>query len=348
MDLFAYREAYIETLPKTSRYKCRILEQLSAGQSLFSSAELFDTLEADIVDLLMSDAIERRVAEIDELCYMNDIERVYINDPAYPEQLKSISDPPFCLYYKGSLAALSDVRASARIIAMVGSRRISMQSAEAAFLLGYQAGEAGATLVSGFARGGDIAAHRGALAAGGASIAVLPAGLLRGFPVEHEGYIHELIKKGGALVSEYPPDQVCHSYLYPLRNRIISGLSQDVILFECAKSSGAIITLEYARRQHRASYVHDSAQHSPGGRYLIAEGYPVLCSLEEIAELRGKCRPFLARIESPSYIYSRRVEAELAQRVVRFGSHWYEIASPDALRGEMHREIDCRMRERGD
>ncbi len=311
MDLYTR----IEALTKSAKKKFEILQSVKEPV-LFSSLESED-LYAKLLD---ERSLQDREAEIAKLCKDHQIRRIYRGDPLYPKSLLCLKDPPFCLYYKGKLERLHDQSAC---IAMVGSRRISNKSAEAAFLLGYQAGQAGLVVVSGFARGGDIAAHRGAIAARGASVAVLPAGLLHGYPREHQNYIYELLSHGGTILSEYPPDQASMPYLYPERNRIISALASHVVLFECARKSGALISLAYAEAQGKHCYVHRSASHSPGGLLRIAKGDGIISSLQELPQFSDRCAPLLVGSSSHSYTYSTQLEAEKAGRLIRFGHRWY-------------------------
>ncbi|HET9846009.1 MAG TPA: DNA-processing protein DprA [Nitrospira sp.] len=192
-----------------------------------------------------------------------------ILDPAYPSRLRTIADPPPLLYVSGSLHE-SDHLA----VAVVGSRRATPAGRVITEQLATELAGAGITIVSGLARGVDAAAHRGALAAGGRTVAVLGCGLGRTYPAEHERLRHE-IEERGAVVSELPLDAPPHSGHFPRRNRIISGLSIGVIVTEAAIDSGSLITARLAAEQGREVFAVPGfvrVETSRGTHALIKEG----------------------------------------------------------------------------
>jgi DNA processing protein len=205
-------------------------------------------------------------------------------DKRYPPALKQIYDPPPVLYVKGTLE-----RADNLAIAIVGSRRNSTYGAEQASRFAHFLASAGFTIVSGMARGIDTAAHRGALSAGGRTIAVQGCGLVNVFPPENKK-LQGLILDCGASISELPLGYEALSENFPSRNRIISGLSMGVIVIEAPARSGALITVKAALEQNREVMVVPGKIDSPisvGSHRLIKEGARLVDCVEDVMETLG-------------------------------------------------------------
>jgi DNA processing protein len=192
-----------------------------------------------------ADALEREL----ELARASGVEIVTYFDDRYPALLREIFDPPILLYIKGKLPADSAV-----CIGVVGSREATPHGLELAAAVGRDLAAAGAAVVSGLARGIDSAAHRGALEAGGLTVAVMGCGLSRIYPSENKKMAAE-IAENGALVSEFPMKTGPQLHHFPMRNRIISGLSRGVAVVEAREKSGALITADFALEQGRDVYV---------------------------------------------------------------------------------------------
>ncbi len=171
------------------------------------------------------------------------------DDPEYPPILKELRDAPICLYVRG---ALPDLESSS--IAIVGSRRMSSYGRNMAQHIAESAAYAGWTVVSGLAYGVDAVAHQAVLNAGGKTIAVLGGGLARVQPQEHLPLAREISASGGAVVSEYPMEFPPNRRSFPMRNRIISGLSRGTLVVEAGLGSGALITAAAATEQGRAVF----------------------------------------------------------------------------------------------
>ncbi|MEO0002466.1 MAG: DNA-protecting protein DprA [Pseudomonadota bacterium] len=210
-----------------------------------------------------------------------------LGDPDYPAELLQIEDPPLLLHLEGDPAAL---RHPLRL-AMVGSRSPSAQGAEHARQFARALVEAGACIVSGLARGIDGAAHEGALEAGGCTVAVVGTGLDQVYPKAHQALARRIAARG-ALVSEYPLGTPPLAHHFPRRNRIISGLSQGVLVVEAAPQSGSLITARQAAEQGREVFAIPGSIHSPQSRgchALIRQGAKLVESAADILEeLRGQ------------------------------------------------------------
>lgn len=184
---------------------------------------------------------------------LNDIMCMFYGDPGYPERLRMVFDPPLVLFYRGALPP-----ADAPTVAVVGTRRPADAARRAARELGTGLARAGATVVSGLARGIDGEAHRGAVAGGGAHVAVLGSGLAHIHPATNTALGRRILSTGGALVSEYAPEVPPRKHQFPARNRLISGLSRVVVVVQAPARSGALITADFALEQGRDVVVHEA------------------------------------------------------------------------------------------
>ncbi|OGX24347.1 MAG: DNA protecting protein DprA [Omnitrophica WOR_2 bacterium RIFCSPHIGHO2_02_FULL_45_21] len=215
---------------------------------------------------------------------------ITLEDKEYPQNLKNIYDPPICLYLKGKLKE-EDVLS----LAIVGSRRASFYGASCAEKFAYELAGLGVTIISGLARGIDTQAHKGALKATGRTIAVLGSGLSCIYPPENKGLSEEIAERG-ALLSEFPLNTKPLAQNFPRRNRVISGLSQAVLVVEAARNSGALITADFALEQGRDVFAIpgkvDSAT-SLGTNRLIKQGAKLVDNVEDILEeLKPKLEEF--------------------------------------------------------
>ncbi len=219
-------------------------------------------------------------------------------DSLYPKKLAEIPQAPFALYCRGAAEILS-----AECVGVVGTRHPDGEGLKAAFSFSKDCASQGVTVVSGLAFGIDSAAHKGALAAdGGKTVAVLGCGIDTVYPASNRRLAGEILRCSGCIVSEYPPEEPVRKWQFPERNRIISGLSEAVMVVQAPDKSGALITADFALEQGRDLCVHPAAvafakkQGSPAGKddvfssptgvlRLVEEGAPVISSCEEIRNL---------------------------------------------------------------
>ncbi len=219
-----------------------------------------------------------------ELAEKLDVWVIHLQDSRYPTLLKKIYDPPPVLYIKGTLEKSDDLG-----IAIVGSRRCSVYGSEQAGRFAHLLASAGFTIVSGMARGIDTAAHQGALAAGGRTIAVQGCGLANIFPPENKK-LFGLITRSGACISELPLRYEPLSENFPPRNRIIAGLSLGTIVIEAGLNSGALITARSALENNREVMAVPGKIDSPlsrGANRLIKQGAKLIESVEDVTEALG-------------------------------------------------------------
>lgn len=206
-------------------------------------------------------------------------------DAEYPRYLRNVADAPPVLYVRGR-AALSD----ARTLAIVGSRNCTAYGTRMARRMARDLTRSGVTVISGLARGIDSAAHRGAVDVQGRTIAVLGSGVDVIYPPEHRMLADEILECGGSIVSEQPPGASPRSQNFPARNRIISGMSEGLLLVEGAARSGTMSTVAYAAEQGREVLAVPGQADSPlsvSTHLLIRDGARLVTSAMDIFEDMG-------------------------------------------------------------
>lgn len=204
-----------------------------------------------------------------------------ITDMGYPKALKEIAVPPPVLFLRGSQSPGDEPG-----LAIVGSRNASAYGKLQARQWGASLAELGLTIVSGLARGIDMAAHQGALEAGGKTLAVLGSGIDRLYPPENEN-LAKRIELQGCLVSEFPPGTEPFPGNFPRRNRIISGLTLGVMVIEARQKSGALITAKFAVEQGREVFALPGlpgSEHSKGSNGLIQGGAKLVQEIGDVLE----------------------------------------------------------------
>ncbi len=222
----------------------------------------------------------RSSQDILDTCRRDGIDIISYGDARYPDRLKLIQDPPVVLYCKGHFPNFDAMLC----VGVVGTRKMTEYGRQNAYKIGYELASVGICTVSGLALGIDGVSECGTLAAGGRTVAVLGCGVNYDYPKHHTTLRREIINHG-AVISEYPPDAEPTKYNFPKRNRIVSGLSQGVVVVEAAAKSGALITADYALAHGRDVFalpgkVGDVG--AAGPNKLITQGTHIILSAADV------------------------------------------------------------------
>lgn len=201
-------------------------------------------------------------------------------DAEYPKLLNEMVNPPKQLYIRGTFAA-----PEAPHIAVVGTRKISPLGKEFARKIARELAERGCVIVSGLALGADTEAHRGALEAGGVTVAVLGIGIDSIYPASNESLARDIVEHGGAIVSEYGPGEPALKFRFLERNRIVSGMCDATVVIEAPERSGSLATAQFAAEQGRDVFVLPGNANNPnyaGSHALIRDGARLITSARDI------------------------------------------------------------------
>jgi DNA processing protein len=296
------------------RAAAKLLERFGSAEAVYSAtrADLEQLrLVPEAVDSIISrDLRARAEAEIASVKKLGgDI--LLLDDGVYPSALREIYDPPIVLYVKGAWSECLDQPC----VGVVGSRKCSTYGQNAALMLARDLAQRGVTVVSGFARGIDAAAHRGALEAGGKTVAVLGTGIDEVYPRDHKRLAVEILERGGALVTQFPLGTPPVSENFPYRNRIISGLSLGVIVVEASEHSGSLITARLAIEQNREVFAvpgNITSRNSFGTNYLIKGAGAKL--VQQWQDIAAELPPQIAAKMLPPP-FSERKEKSLADKL---------------------------------
>ncbi|HYE65044.1 MAG TPA: DNA-processing protein DprA, partial [Pyrinomonadaceae bacterium] len=253
------------------RAAAKLLERFGSAEAVFGATrlelELLRLRPEAIESIIAHDLLEKAAEEIERVREIG-ADLLLLDDGVYPALLREIYDPPITLYVKGAWEECLNQPC----VAIVGSRRCSSYGQNAATMLARDLAGRGVTIISGLARGIDAAAHRGALEAGGRTVAVMGTGIDEVYPRDHKKLVNEILAHGGALVSEFPLGTPPAPQNFPYRNRVISGLSLGVLLVEAAENSGSLITARMAMEQNREVFAvpgNITSRNSFGTNYLI-------------------------------------------------------------------------------
>lgn len=273
-----------EAVKYASRKPKEILEIYGDAEKFYCSGErewrlsgIFTNKEINNLNITKIESAQK----ILEDCKKIGCRVVGLGDEDYPYLLKQIDNPPAVLYVFGDLRCLNDKIA----IAVVGTRKASQYGLDMTKKICEGLAKNGAVVVSGGAMGIDCAAHETAVKSGGRTVCVLGCGLDFPYLSGKNALKREIVLTGGAVISEYPPGTPAHSFHFPIRNRIISGLSHGTVVIESGEKSGSLITANLANDQNRDVYVVPPVQEMPtslGSMSLIRDGAQVITSAEEI------------------------------------------------------------------
>jgi DNA processing protein len=266
----------------------QLVQRFGSAQSVFDAAPA-DLRACDRVGPKLLRAITAAIDTVDvdaelDRCRREGIRLITPRDDLYPRMLHEIHDPPGILFMRGALVA-----GDALSVAIVGSRHATRYGLEQAERLASGLARAGLTITSGLARGIDAAAHRGAIAAGGRTIAVLASGVVDIYPPEHKELAGE-VTQHGALLSEAATGAKPLSGAFPQRNRIVTGISLGVIVVEAAERSGALISARHASEQGREVFAvpgRVDSRMSRGCHRLIRDGAKLVESVDDVLEELG-------------------------------------------------------------
>lgn len=266
-----------------SQTYCSLLKAFGSPYNVFAASlsQLKEVVSANIASAIMHRAAQAPSTELAEWLSTNNNYLVTLADAEYPKALLEISDPPPYLYAKGNLAWLNHPS-----IAIVGSRNASVQGEKNAEAFAYDLCQQGLCIVSGLALGIDGAAHRGAIKANGATIAVVGTGLDIVYPAKHRELAHQIAERG-LILSEFPLGTPSKPQNFPKRNRIISGLSMGCLVVEANVQSGSQITARMAAEQGREIFAIPGSIHSPmskGCHQLIKQGAKLVDCIQDITE----------------------------------------------------------------
>ncbi len=266
-----------------SQTYCQLLKVFGSPENIYAASykQLREVVSENIASHILQGHDAETLAETRHWLSLPNNHLVTLADTEYPQSLLEIADPPPFLYAKGNLALLNKPG-----IAIVGSRNASVQGEKNAEAFAYDLCAYGLNIISGLALGIDGAAHRGALKAKGATIAVVGTGLDIVYPAKHRALAHQ-IAEHGLIVSEFDLGTPSRPQNFPKRNRIISGLSLGCLVVEANLQSGSQITARLATEQGREVFAIPGSIHSPlskGCQQLIKQGAKLVDCLQDIVD----------------------------------------------------------------
>lgn len=274
-----------------TRMKRRLLAQAGSAEELYFLPEKQLGMLDGMDEESLKSILESRKQDMEEaylrMC-AEGISFLALEDSDYPQKLKAIPDPPLGLYVKGCLPEQEQ-----KTVAIVGARLCSEYGRAVAKELGKRLAAMDVCVVSGMARGIDAAGHTGALEASGMTCAVLGCGVDVCYPSSHRKLYGDILGKG-SIISEYPPETQPLPALFPQRNRIISGMSDVVVVVEAKERSGSLITADQALEQGKDIYAVPGRIFDPlsgGCNNLIRQGAGIISNVEEFLRELDLCRP---------------------------------------------------------
>ncbi len=273
---------------KINNRRLKKLADYFSDYSKIGNAEFTDLVQAGWEEGVAHEFVSwRENFSTDKIAAILDQEGIWtvsIDEPSYPALLKHIADPPYTLFIRGTLPA-NDLPA----LGVVGTRKISSYGAAACASIIPPIAKSGMVIVSGLALGLDGLAHEETLKAGGITVAILGSGVDRNtiYPAAHHSLSERIIKSGGAIISEYPPEFKPTKYSFPARNRIIAGLTLGTLVIEAPEGSGALITaraaLDYNREVMAVPHPINTLN-GEGNNRLIKQGARLVSEAEDVIE----------------------------------------------------------------
>ncbi len=274
-----------QCLGEGAKFK-EIIEDFGSVEKLYESNilewRMSPALSPQQIDKLTKLTLECANAIIDE-CEKNSWSIIAFDDERYPERLREIANPPAVLYADGKFENFESLVP----VAIVGTRKASTYALKASHIMAKGIALCNIAVISGGALGVDSEAHKGAIEAGGKTFCVLGCGFGTNYLLENEELRNEIKASGGALITEYPPHTPATKFSFPMRNRIISGLSLGVLVVEAGEKSGSLITASYAAEQNRDIFAIPASifdSNFLGTNLLIDDGATVATSPEVIVQ----------------------------------------------------------------
>lgn len=283
-----------------SRKKQKLLEIYKNPENIYNLSQkdllnvegIGEKLAENITNVDIKMQVDEQIRKMKKL----NVDIISLYDESYPQQLKNIYDPPISIFVKGNVENLKE-----KLVAIIGCRQATEYGLKAAKYFGYQLAKNEVNIVSGLARGVDSYSHVGNICAKkeesykhvdklstvGKPIAVIGCGLDIIYPKENKELEKEILNVGGTIITEYPLGTEPDKFNFPARNRIISGLSNGVLVIEAKKKSGTLITVDFALEQGRDVFVvpgNINSINSVGTNDLIKQGAKVVTCYEDILE----------------------------------------------------------------
>jgi DNA processing protein len=325
-----------------TRKKVELLRIFDSPKEIFQ-ADAFALVQTGIlsrenINAILSPAARAETDKTMESLEQHHIDVITLADEGYPHLLKNICDPPVCLYVRGKI--LNDEPC----VGVVGSRKASGYGVSVAKKISSELSQYHICVISGMARGIDTAAHLGALSVGGRTIAVFGCGLDIVYPPENKKLMERIIENG-AVISEYPPGVLPAPHHFPIRNRIVSGMSAGILVVEAGEKSGSLITAQLALEQGRDVYALPGnviSINSKGTNKLIQDGAKLVTSVQDILEevVWFKSLEEKAVLDLNSYRNKKSIQEALdtdEQNVM-------EMLSLEALQiDEIQRKLSCEL-----
>lgn len=266
--------------------KEKILKRYKSISKIWSLTESdyrkIDGLDENCIKEFVDLKYRENIEVYQKYLLMNNIRIITILDKEYPSYLMNIYDKPIVLFAKGNIKLLNK-----KSIAIVGARKCSVYGRETAKKIAYNLAKNDICIISGLARGIDKYAHIGALEAGGNTVAVIGNGLDNIYPYENQDLSERIVKNNGLIVTEYIIGTKPNKVNFPARNRIISGLSDGIVVVEASKKSGALITANIGLEQGKEIYAVPGNIDSPmsvGTNELIRDGANVVLNYNDVLE----------------------------------------------------------------
>ncbi len=272
----------VTNAPQCAKRVYRALKIFDSAEDIFNADRKF-FLDSGFKEDQIDSFFSKNTADAEkylEYCEKNGIKIITYYDETYPSQLREIEEPPAILFVKGELPPMR----SCPTLGIVGTRECSPYGGKFAAALAYELAQIGFIIVSGMARGIDTYAHKGALLAGGQTVAVLPSGVDIATPSSNVE-LYARICDSGAVVSEYLPKTQCRPYNFHLRNRVISGLSQGISVVETGLKGGSMITVRHALEQGKMIFAvpgSPSSKTSEGTNHLLRDGATLCTGSEDV------------------------------------------------------------------